>query len=106
MLLKADPDQSSKQTRVGLVLRGKAAGNGAGRQGQDSKALLANSLLPVSSPQDFSGKKTEPRTIHGAVFRIHRDLYSSKGVNGSRKGREMSHQKAEWASSQLCFPSH
>lgn len=45
-LLKADADQSSKQTRVGLVLRGKAAGNGAGRQGQDSKALLANSPPP------------------------------------------------------------
>lgn len=46
MLLKADADQSSRQTWVGLVLRGKAAGNGAGRQGQDSKALLANSPPP------------------------------------------------------------
>lgn len=46
VLLKDDADQSSKQTWVCLVLRGKAAGNGAGRQGQDSKALLASSPHP------------------------------------------------------------
>lgn len=79
---------------------------GLGDRVKTARPSWPTALLPVSSPQDLSGKKTEPRTIHVAVFRIHRDLYSSKGVNGSRKGREMSHQRAEWASSQLCFPSH
>jgi hypothetical protein len=53
VLLKDDTDQSSKQTWACLVLRGKAAGNGAGRQGQGSKALLASSppnLVSTESP--------------------------------------------------------
>lgn len=61
VLLKDDTDQSSKQTWVCLVLRGKAAGNGAGRQGQDCKALLASSPHPnlVSTESPWEKDRTQ-----------------------------------------------
>lgn len=66
VLLKDDADQSSKQTRVCLVLRGKPAGNGAGRQGQDSKALLASSSHPQSCLHKLSlGKRQNPEQFTG-----------------------------------------
>lgn len=60
-LLNVDTDQSWKQTRVCLVLREKAAGNGAGRQGQDSKALLASSPHPnlVSTESPLRKDRTQ-----------------------------------------------
>lgn len=46
---------------------------GLGDRVKTARPPWPTALLPVPSPQDLSGKKTEPRTIHEAVFSIHRD---------------------------------
>lgn len=75
VLLWDDTDQSSKQMLVCPVLRENAGWKWIFETGSKAAMLfLAGSpLIQALSPQNLTGKKTDPRKIYVTIFRINRD---------------------------------